>query len=617
MKTRLTAQCHQNGHGTSIATELLCARPIVRVVTDYNRMPVSVQRRAFAAIALAAIAAGLAPCAPASAAAPGRSISEWVSCTGTDDDTSGAIQAFAAARNNAFTLIVDCPVRLHSGLAIDRGIFIDNGTTVQFTGRGKFFVDNMFHPAFVIANSSEITLTDWIVEWDGEVPVNPDFGGYELAGRFVASAGQTQPAAAFNDLVLSAWLTANRSIKFDETQGWVKSVWVGGVNPAAVFFITGDSTNLVVSGLRLSVPSTAGANAFMPMAFSLSPNWNSDQTVNAKTPSTSQHQSVPQWITFSNISLDGILMGWQGTLRNSTFEAINSARYGDLQDASGRNVGGIGKWFPPPHLFYLNYDTGGDEALFNSNLHFTGVLDAGPRLGVARDTGGGDPQSGYAASLKLGCWNCSVDNYGSLRPDGFMDVLPSKNLSVSNVFASFDSGFLNNLYPAGIRFPGSGYTYVTFQKMTLQDTASSTTESPLGNASSPTNSGLVFSKVEVDMTRWAGDDLPLPTLAGATNSAALTLEMSAQSLQVSYLLNGTISSTLQTSPMTVHPNAMTALAWASKGASACTATGAWSGAVGTNGSRAVRVGPAGNYDFGLTCVNSAGSSTSSLLVVAK
>jgi hypothetical protein len=27
---------------------------------------------------------------------------------------------------------------------IDRGIFIDTGTTVQFTGSGKFFVDNMF-----------------------------------------------------------------------------------------------------------------------------------------------------------------------------------------------------------------------------------------------------------------------------------------------------------------------------------------------------------------------------------------------------------------------------------------------------------------------------------------
>ena len=224
--------------------------------------------------------------------------------------------AFAAAKNNAFTLIVDCPVLLHSGLAVDLGIFIDNGTTVQFTGNGIFYVDNMFHPAFVIANSSQIALLGWIVQWRGVVPVNPDFGGYELGGKFVTSAGQTQPASAFNDLVLTSWLRSNRSIKFDETQGWIKSVWVGGVNPAAVFFITGSCTDVVFSGLKLSVPATSGGNAFMPLAFSMSPNWNSNQTVDAKTPSTSQYQSVPQRVTISDIALDGTLMGWQGNLRS-------------------------------------------------------------------------------------------------------------------------------------------------------------------------------------------------------------------------------------------------------------------------------------------------------------
>jgi hypothetical protein len=47
---------------------------------------------------------------------------------------------------------------------INRGIFIDTGTAVQFTGSGKFFVDDMFHPAFIIANSHDITLTDWNVD---------------------------------------------------------------------------------------------------------------------------------------------------------------------------------------------------------------------------------------------------------------------------------------------------------------------------------------------------------------------------------------------------------------------------------------------------------------------
>jgi hypothetical protein len=171
-----------------------------------------------------------------------KSISEWVSCTGTSDDTEGTMRAFAAARQNAFTLVVDCPVSLQSGLAIDKEIFIEDGTSVTFTGAGKFYVNNMFHPAFVIANSHDITLTNWNVEWDGNVPINPDFGGYVLNGQFVTSPGITQPAGAFNDLWLTPWLATHRGINFDESQGWVKSIWVGGVNPAAVFFITGNSS---------------------------------------------------------------------------------------------------------------------------------------------------------------------------------------------------------------------------------------------------------------------------------------------------------------------------------------------------------------------------------------
>src|SRR5208282_627634 len=115
-------------------------------------------------------------------------------------------------------------------------------------------------------------------------------------------------------------------------------------------------------------------------------------------------------------------------VQDATFENITSHRYGDLQDANGGNVGGIGKWFAPPHLFYLNYVTDGDPALFNTNIQIRNVVDDGPRVGVARDKGGSDSISGYALSLKIGCIDCVVDTYSSSRPDGFLDVLPSNNL---------------------------------------------------------------------------------------------------------------------------------------------------------------------------------------------
>ena len=544
-----------------------------------------------------------------------KSISSYVSCTGTSDDTSGAIKAFAAARHNAFTLVVDCPVRLHSGLAVDRGIFIDTGTTVQFTGSGKFHVDNMFHPAFIIASSSNITLQNWVVEWDGSVGVNSNMGGYEINGRFVPSGGATQPAGAFNDLVLTPWLASNRSINFIETQGWVKSIWVGGVNPAAVFFLTGDTSNVVFSGLKLSVPASAGGDKFMPMAFSSSANWRSNQTVTGKTPFTGQYAVLPHGITFSGIDLDGTLFGWQGNIQDSMFENITSHRYGDLQDANGNNVGGIGKWFPPPHLFYLN-TRNSDPELQNTNIHISNVLDEGPRIGVARDKGGSDTQSGYAPSLKLGCSDCTVDNYTSKRPDGFMDVLPSESLTVSNVTASFDSQFINNVYPAGIRYPAQGYSHVTFENISLTDTADSTVRGPIGNATAPGNEDLVYSNFKLVMNRWSGpEQLPLPTYAGTNTNIAIDFAMTGQSMKVSYLVKGSMAVNLKGFPTALNAGSTTTLAWNAKEASSCGASGAWDGALSNSGSKAVKLSNKGNLDFTFTCHGSSGASGSTTLTV--
>jgi hypothetical protein len=583
--------------------------------------------RAVLAVGLVVAAMAATALSSAAIAAPGsqpavaipntrKSIGAWVSCTGSGDDTAGVEKAFAAARNGAFTLLVDCPVRVHSGLAVDRSVFIDNGTAVEFTANGKFIVDNMFHPAFVIANSSNIALLDWNVEWVGSVPIDPNFGGYELNGKFVSSPGKTQPAGAFNDLVLTKWLAANRGVDFIETQGWVKSIWVGGVNPSAVFFITGDSGNVVFSGMKIHVPAGAGGSEFMPMAFSLSANWKSNQSVTGKTPETTQFAALPHQLTFTGIDLDGTLMGWQGNVRDALFENITSHRYGDLQDASGGTSGGAGKWFPPPHLFYINTQAA-DPGLDNVNLHFTNITDQGIRVGTARDKGAGDSVSGYANSLKLGCTECSVDNYTSHRPDGFMDVLKADGLTVSNVTATFDSSFINNAFPAALRFPSGPYARLTFDNVQMSDMAAATVHGPIGNSTSAANTEIVFSRFEVTMNKWAGTDLPLPTITGANSNVAIGFVMIAPGLKVSYLEKGPTTIVLKGAPANVRAGGSATLSWTTRDVSACTAAGAWSGAAGPSGTRTVNVGTAGNHDFDLSCQGSSGAANASLRMVAQ
>ena len=547
----------------------------------------------------------------ADAAAGRKSVGGWVKCDGIADDSEGLARAFAAAGHSAFTLVIDCPLRMTVGMDIARPVFIDDGTTVEFSSAGKLIIDNVFIPAFVIANSSNITLTNWNVEYDASLPIDSNTGGYEKNGQLVS--GQL-PGAAFNDLRITPWLTANRHIVFDRSQGPVTSKWSGPTNVCAVFFITGPSSNLNVSGMRIYAPASAGGDHFIPVVFSLNPNFRNNQSVNAKTPSVAQVVAVPHDIVFSNISLDGTYMGWVGGLQNARFEHIRSRRYGDLQDAQGANSGGIGKYFAPPHLFYFSYSLSADPALINRNIHIEDVEDEGVRVGAARDVSSTAPLSGNALSLKIGCVDCTVNNYRSARADGFMDVLSSDGLTVSNVIATYDSGFLNNIYP-GIRFPQAPYRNVKFDHVLLADSAETTTHLPIENASQASNQGIHFGDVHITMNRWSGSaGPPLPAISGQANDVSLDYSIKADDSRIVRAQTGSIEATLMAVPTVLRGRGETSLTWTAKQASGCSASGAWSGPVNAVGKRTVQLSGPGTYDFVLTCQNDGGVTSVTLQV---
>ena len=95
-----------------------------------------------------------------------------------------------------------------------------------------------------------------------------------------------------------------------------------------------------------------------------------------------------------------------------------------------------------------------------------------------------------------------------------MDVLTSDGLTISNVSATYNSAFTNNLYP-GIRFPSALYKDVTIENLTLTDTAAATVFVPVGNANNVENVGIVLSNVRVDMKKWARSTVkPYPVITG-------------------------------------------------------------------------------------------------------
>jgi len=449
-----------------------------------------------------------------------RSIHEWVTGDGVQDDASGVAKAFTAARNRAFTLVIDCPVRIHIGMDISRPVFIDNDTSVEFTEHGLFLVDNVMVPAFVIANSSSIRLLNWNIEYVGGLPIDDRaLLGYYDQGVFIKKDGYAQPAFAFNGVV-AQWLTKNRGLQFSRG---ATAQWHGPSNLTAIFYMIGSSSDVIFNHFRMFVPKSSGGHQFIPMAFTALVEFNSNQVVTREKPLNAANASVPSNIRFDDIELDGYYFGWQGTFHGATFHNIRAYRYGDLQDENGGNSGGVGKWFAPPHLFYLN-DNDAACVFRNENIHISDVIDHGLRVGVARDR---DPNhtSGYANSLKFGGVNSFIDHYRSDRPDGLADILNCNNVIISDVEATYDSSFLNDIFP-GIRFPGpaaniglpgKSIVNLTIRNLTLVDKAAVTRKRPVYNSTTPLNKNITLENVKVELHKWAGDGKIDPTFRGENN----------------------------------------------------------------------------------------------------
>lgn len=473
--------------------------------------------------------------------AQSASISNWAPCGGAIDGTAGVANAFRAAHNNAFTLIVDCPILLNINSDVAKPIFIDNGTSIQFTAGGKFIINNVFVPAFVLANTTGVTLNNWNISYTGSIPVNPVTGGVYLNGVWYPEPGNYPSIYIFNNTTMRSWLATNRGITFSASDpGSYSDPLASAINVSALFYFIGSTSNINITNMKISVPASATANAYIPVAFNFYLGYNSNTSAVDPGPAgdwagVKSSLSVPNDLHFSHITLDGYYTGFQGTVRNSTFDHIVAYRYGDLQDSSGANVGGIGKWSPPPHLFYLTTVNGIptlDPDLGPANIHITNILDEGIRTGIARDTLADNPNNitGYINSLKIGGTNVFVTNYTSLRPDGLLDVLDCNGLTLTNLRGIYSSDFLNDLW-SGVRFPGiTSYTNLTIHGLSLTDTspnpyinsppngAGGTGRIPFGGKNLPADSNITFTDVSVNLAQWSNAWTVTPVFTGTGNS---------------------------------------------------------------------------------------------------
>jgi len=194
-----------------------------------------------------------------------------------------------------------------------------------------------------------------------------------------------------------------------------------------------------------------------------------------------------------------------------------------------------------------------------------------------------------------------------------MDVLGSDGLTVSNVTATYDSAFTNNLYP-GWRFPSASYKNVNvpehhFDGLRCQHHSRADRQRRMANQA------LVFSNVKVVMKNWVAASAPFPAIAGLTNTVSLNYSMQqTQSLHMK-AQSETVELELKASVATMKVGQTTDLTWLSRGGNSCSGSGAWSGSFGTNGMRAIKITTAGTYNFTLDCRNAGSTSSTTLSVV--
>ena len=522
-------------------------------------------------------------------------------CDGVTDDRDAVAKAFAAAAGNAFELQIDatCSAYIKVGTDITKPIFFDTGTTVRVLKGGKFILDNVSIPTFEVADTNDVTLIDWDVEYIGSLPV----------------ANTTWVGGSYNDKTLKTFLATQRGITWDSSAGWVSAHWASPTNMCSIFDIRGSTSAFNVTGMTLTGGTTG--DKFIPMVFSMTAEVTASQVISAKTPFTSAAFAIPSNMTFTDVTIDGAYFGWQGQPASSSFTNITSLRYGDLQDAKGGSVGGAscpgnggGCEFAPPHLFYIN-EGGTDPALMPHDNHITHVMDKGVRVGVARN-----PGSGNACSIKLGGNNSTLNDYTSYRPDGLMDVLESSGNTIQNVTATFDSTFCGDKYPI-IRFPGTPYTNLTMLSLSLADTAASTDHAIFPGSSYPgsvTNGSL--GKIDVTMNHWSGTGDYVAAFAGSTSDTLVDYTATADHQVKSAGQKNSVGFELAAEPATVVAGSSTTLTWSSTGATSCSASGGWSGALAIKGTQSVALTTPGNHVLTLTCTNGTDSGVASVTLKA-
>ncbi|AGO47587.1 structural protein [Cellulophaga phage phi4:1] len=349
---------------------------------------------------------------------------------GVTDDRTAFMSTLSAANTLGKRIYIDSDMFLDVEELATKSIFIPDNIWIE--GRDKdvnIIYNNKYSPAFVIALSDNITFKNFTFLYDQTIDAT------------VTSNESVQNAA--NITQYKNYLTNEKGITFTSSN----PIWRGPTLYMSTLLIAGGKY-ITIDNVKFKARGENAPN-FIPWAIKFKEEHSKNITV---TNDVEAETTIPQHITFKDVVLDGTIMGVQGIVRNFNCDGLKSYRYSDMQSLDGSNVGGVGYWMAPPHLFYINSD---NALVYNpGEVKLTNTIDYGEYVGTpnVRPT-----ISGYCNSLKMVTANDNnlVDGYITYRRDGFADFGDLTNVTIKNVYAECKSDIFDSTFKfTPLRFVG-------------------------------------------------------------------------------------------------------------------------------------------------------------------
>lgn len=377
---------------------------------------------------------------------------------GVTDDRDAFVNTIAYADTLVLKVGIDRDMFLDVEETGVKSIFLPSNCHIKGFKDAKLIYNNLLSPAFYIALSDNVTITDLHLEYDNSYDATYGANTAGYSDDFLINLQQ-----------LRNYMRDYKGVTFNG----IFPVDRGFVSFYATFLIEG-SQNIRFENLKVTAKGD-NANQFVREFVKMKEQYPENSTVN----STSDPKRQVKNVFVKNIEIDGYLMGFQGLVDGFEMQDVNAYRWSDMQASDGSAMGG---WdgtnhnFPPPHLIYLNRDLSTEHNTKNvviKNTHDHGLYTGSNNL---RQTTG--ENIGYCGSLKLvdDIENVVVDNYKSFRRDGLADLGSIVNGYFNNLYSEGQQGvFDQSMKYVSLRFLGDMDT-VIFNNITVIDNSTQNLE---------------------------------------------------------------------------------------------------------------------------------------------